>query len=254
MKVDIKTKAEIDKMREACRLTAEVRDLCAAKIEPGMTTKNIHDIVLDFCRKNKVTASFLGYMGYPGALCVSINDEVIHGIPSERRIIMPGDLVKIDVGVCKNGFNGDTARTIPIGICDPDILRLVETTKRCLAAGIQAVGPGVHIGDIGAAVQEIAEKEGFGVVRDFVGHGVGRKVHEEPQVPNYGKRGKGMILRPGMTIAIEPMITLGDYRVEVLEDEWTVVTRDGSMAAHFEHTVAVTEDGYEVLTLPADYP
>ena len=254
MKVDIKTKAEIGKMREACRLTAEVRDLCAAKIEPGMTTKDIDDIVRDFCRKNNVIASFLGYMGYPGAVCTSINDEVIHGIPSERRIIMPGDLVKIDVGIGKNGFNGDTARTIPVCVSDPDILRLVETTKRCLAAGIKAVGPGAHIGDIGAAVQAVAESEGFGVVRDFVGHGVGRKVHEDPQVPNYGKRGKGAVLRPGMTIAIEPMITLGDYRVEVLEDDWTVVTRDGSPAAHFEHTVAVTDDGCEILTLPADYP
>jgi methionyl aminopeptidase len=238
-------------MREACRLTAEVRDLCASKIGPGMTTKDIHDIVLDFCRRNKVTASFLGYMGYPGALCVSINDEVIHGIPSEHRIIMPGDLVKIDVGICKNGFNGDTACTIPIGVSDPDILRLVETTKRCLAAGIKAVRPGAHIGDIGAAVQEIAEREGFGVVRDFVGHGIGKELHEDPSVPNFGTPGRGVRLLPGMTIAVEPMINQGTWEVNQLSDGWTIVTKDGKLAAHFEHTIAITKDGEcMILTLP----
>lgn len=254
MKIDIKTKAEIARMREACRLTAEVRDICAAKIEPGMSTKDVDNMVIDFCKRNKVSASFLGYCGYPGAICVSINDEVIHGIPSQRRIIMPGDLVKLDVGVFKNGFHGDSARTVAVGITDPKVLHLMETTKRCLAAGIKAAGPGVHLGDVGAAIQAVADAEGFGVVRDFVGHGVGRKVHEDPQVPNYGVRGKGFVLKPGMTIAIEPMITMGDYHVEILEDDWTVVTADGSLAAHFEHTVAITDDGCEVLTLPADYP
>lgn len=241
-------------MREACRLTAEVRDLAAAAVRPGATTADIDAVVRNFCKERKVAASFLGYEGYPGALCVSINDEIIHGIPSPHRMIMPGDLVKVDVGVCKHGFNGDTARTVAVGVTDPKLLDLVETTKKCLAAGIAAAGPGVHLGDVGAAIQEVAESKGYGVVRDYIGHGVGRTIHEDPPVPNYGKRGKGFILKPGMTIAIEPMITLGTYKVDVLEDEWTVVTRDGSMAAHFEHTVLITDDGAEILTLPADYP
>lgn len=254
MKVDIKTKAEIELMREACRLSAEVRDLAARACVPGATTADVDDVVRKFCRERKVAASFLGYCGYPGALCVSINDEVIHGIPSRKRMIMPGDLVKVDVGIAIHGFNGDTARTVAVGVSDPRKLELVETTKAALAAGIAAAGPGVHLGDVGAAIQAVAEAKGFGVVREYVGHGVGRTIHEDPQVPNYGKPGKGFVLKPGMTIAIEPMITMGTYKVDVLDDEWTVVTRDGSVAAHFEHTVAITEDGAEILTLPADYP
>lgn len=254
MKVDIKNKADIERMREACRITAEMRDLCANSIEPGMTTQDVNDVALDFCRRNHVKASFLGYAGFPGAICVSINDEVIHGIPTKSRIIMPGDVVKVDVGCYKNGFNGDTARTVMVGVSDPDIIRLCETTKKCLAAGIAAAGPGVHLGDVGYAIQQVAEREGLGVVRDYIGHGVGRTIHEDPPVPNYGVKGKGFVLKPGMTIAIEPMITLGTHKVEVLDDDWTVVTQDGSIAAHFEHTVAITDDGCEVLTLPADYP
>jgi methionyl aminopeptidase len=254
VKVDIKSKAEIDRMREACRMTAEIRDICAAAVAPGVTTGEIDDLVVDYCSRHGVKASFYKYMGFPGHLCVSLNDEVIHGIPNRNRVIMPGDLVKTDVGIFKNGFHGDTSRTVAIGVTDPEVLRLVETTKRCLAAGIAAAGPGVHHGDVGWAIEKVALDAGFGVVRDWIGHGVGRTVHEDPQVPNYGKRGKGYVLRPGMTIAIEPMITLGDYRVDVLDDDWTVVTRDGSPAAHFEHTVAVTDNGYEILTLPADYP
>lgn len=254
MKVDVKSRAQLAKMREACRLTAEVRDLAAAAVVPGASTGDIDEVVRAFCRKNSVAASFLGYCGFPGALCVSINDEIIHGIPSKQRMIMPGDVVKVDVGVCKYGYNGDTARTVPVGVTDPRILDLIETTKRCLAAGIATAGPGVHLGDVGAAIQAVAEERGFGVVRDYIGHGVGRTIHEDPPVPNYGRPGKGFVLKPGMTIAIEPMITLGTHKVEVLDDEWTVVTEDGSIAAHFEHTVAITDDGCEVLTLPADYP
>ena len=254
MKIDIKSKAQIDRMREACRLTAEVRDLAAAAVVPGATTGDIDDVVRSFCLKNRVAASFLGYCGFPGALCVSINDEIIHGIPSKSRMIVPGDVVKVDVGICKNGYNGDTARTVLVGVTDKRIIDLADTTRRCLAAGIAACGPGVHLGDVGAAIQAVAEEKGYGVVRDYIGHGVGRTIHEEPPVPNYGKPGKGTILRPGMTIAIEPMITLGTYKVNVLEDEWTVVTQDGSVAAHFEHTVAITDDGCEILTVPADYP
>ena len=256
MKVDIKTKAQIDRMREACRMSAEIRDICASAVAPGVTTGEIDDLVIDYCRKHNVKASFYGYADFPGHICVSINDEVIHGIPSHHRVIMPGDLVKTDVGIFKNGYNGDTSRTVALGVTDPLVLKLVETTKQCLKAGISACGPGVHLGDVGYAIEKVAVDAGFGVVRDWIGHGVGRTVHEDPQVPNYGKPGTKLVLKPGMTIAIEPMITITKQgeRTDVLEDGWTVVTRDRCLAAHFEHTVAITDDGCEVLTLPADYP
>jgi methionyl aminopeptidase len=255
MKVDIKTKAEIERMREACRMSAEVRDLAAAAVAPGVTTAEIDAVVRDYCRKNKVAASFFGYNGFPGSICVSVNDEVIHGIPG-RRMILPGDLVKCDVGVFTHGFNGDTSRTVMVGVTDPAVIRLVETTKKCLAAGIAAAGPGVHLGDVGWAIQKVAEDAGFGVVRDWIGHGVGRTVHEPPEVPNFGKPGTKLVLKPGMTIAIEPMITLTPEgaKTYVADDDWTVITCDHSMAAHFEHTVVITDDGAEVLTVPADYP
>ena len=237
-------------------MSAEIRDICAAAVAPGMTTGDIDDLVIEYCAKHGVKASFYGYEGFPGHICVSINDEVIHGIPSRHRVIMPGDLVKTDVGILKNGFNGDTSRTVALGVTDPEALRLVETTKKCLAAGIAAAGPGVHLGDVGAAIEKVATEAGFGVVRDWIGHGVGRTVHEKPDVPNYGKPGKGFVLRPGMTIAIEPMITMtkAGERTDVLDNQWTVVTKDRCLSAHFEHTVAITDDGCEVLTLPADYP
>lgn len=256
MKVDIKSKREIELMREACRMSAEIRDICADAVKPGMTTGEIDDLVVAYCKKHNVKASFYQYAGFPGHLCVSINDEVIHGIPSRNRLIMPGDLVKTDVGIQKNGFNGDTSRTVMLGVTDPEVVRLVETTKKCLKAGIDAAGPGVHIGDVSYAIQRVAEEAGFGIVRDWIGHGVGRTVHEDPEVPNYGKPGTKLVLKPGMTIAIEPMITMtkGGEKTYVLNDDWTVVTRDNSLSAHFEHTVAITDDGAEILTLPADYP
>ena len=256
MKVDIKTKAEIDRMREACRMSAEIRDICADAVKPGVTTGEIDDLVVAYCEKHKVRASFYKYAGFPGHLCVSLNDEVIHGIPSHNRVIMPGDLVKTDVGIFTKGFNGDTSRTVMVSVSDPETIRLVETTKACLKAGIAACGPGVHLGDVGYAIQKVAEDAGFGVVRDWIGHGVGRTVHEDPQVPNYGKPGTKVVLRPGMTIAIEPMISMtkAGEKTDVLSNNWTVVTRDRSLSAHFEHTVAITDDGCEILTLPADYP
>ncbi len=256
MKVDIKTKAEIDRMRVACRMSAEIRDICANAVEPGMRTADIDALVKDYCIKNKVKAAFFGYAGFPGYICVSVNDEVIHGIPGDR-MIMPGDLVKCDVGINTLGYNGDTSRTVMVGVSDPEVIRLVETTKKCLAAGIAAAGPGVHLGDVGYAIQKVAEDAGFGVVRDWIGHGVGRTVHEDPEVPNYGKPGTKLVLKPGMTIAIEPMITLTKAGEKTFVDKsngWTVYTKDHCMAAHFEHTVAITDDGSEVLTVPADYP
>ena len=256
MKIDIKSKAEIDRMREACRMTAEIRDICASAVAPGVTTGEIDDLVVEYCSRHNVKASFYKYMGFPGHLCVSLNDEVIHGIPSRNRVIMPGDLVKTDVGIFKNGFHGDTSRTVAIGVTDPEVLRLVEVTKQCLAAGIAAAGPGVHLGDVGYAIEKVALDAGFGVVRDWIGHGVGRTVHEDPQVPNYGKPGTKLVLKPGMTFAIEPMISMTKKgeKTYVLDDDWTVVTADNCLSAHFEHTVAITDDGCEVLTLPADYP
>ncbi len=243
-------------MREACRRSAEIRDICADAVRPGVTTGEIDDLVVAYCAKHSVKASFFGYGGFPGHLCVSLNDEVIHGIPSRSRVIMPGDLVKTDVGIAANGFNGDTSRTVALGVTDPEVLRLVETTKRCLAAGIAAAGPGVHLGDVGYAIAKVAFDAGFGVVRDWIGHGVGRTVHEGPDVPNYGQIGTKTVLRPGMTIAIEPMIvmTKKGEKTEILSDGWTVVTKDRCLSAHFEHTVAITDDGCEILTLPADYP
>ncbi len=256
MKVDIKNREQINRMREACRMSAEIRDICAAAVAPGVTTAEIDDLVVSYCEKHHVKASFHGYGGFPGHICVSINDEVIHGIPSPHRVIMPGDLVKTDVGILKDGYNGDTSRTVALGVTDPEVLRPVETTLACLNAGIVACGPGVHLGDLGYAIQQVAEAAGFGIVRDWIGHGVGRNVHEDPEVPNCGKPGTKLVLRPGMTIAIEPMITLTKKgeKTDVLENNWTVVTRDRCMAAHFEHTVAITDDGCEILTLPADYP
>ena len=256
MKVDVKSRAEIDRMREACRMSAEIRDICAAAVAPGVTTGEIDALVVDYCQRNHVRAGFYDYHGYPGHLCVSINDEVIHGIPSPHRVIVPGDLVKTDVGIFKDGFNGDTSRTVAVGVTDPEVLRLVETTKACLKAGIAACGPGVHLGDVGYAIEQVAVAAGFGAVRNWIGHGVGRTIHEDPEVPNYGKPGTKLVLRPGMTIAIEPMITMtkAGEATDVLSDGWTVVTRDRCLSAHFEHTVAITDDGCEILTLPADYP
>ena len=205
-------------------------------------------ILLCSMLRNKVKASFYKYAGFPGHICVSINDEVIHGIPNRHRVIMPGDLVKTDVGIFKNGFHGDTSRTVALCVSDPEVLRLVETTKKCLAAGIATAGPGVHLGDVGHAIQKVAEDAGFGVVRDWIGHGVGRTVHEDPEVPNFGTPGRGPRLYSGMVIAIEPMVNAGSYEVKELKDGWTVVTCDGSLSAHYEHTVAITSNGVILMT------
>ena len=252
----LKTNRELALMREACIISAGALKLAGEAVEPGVTTAEIDKIAFDYIKKCGAEPNFLNYNGYPATACISINDEVIHGIPSRNRVIMPGDLVKTDVGILKNGFNGDTSRTVALGVTDPQVMKLVETTKKCLKAGIAACGPGVHLGDVGHAIQEVAEAAGFGVVRDWIGHGVGRDVHEDPEVPNFGKPGKGFVLKPGMTIAIEPMITLTKKgeKTDVLENDWTVVTRDRCLSAHFEHTVAITTSGCEVLTLPADYP
>jgi methionyl aminopeptidase len=195
-----------------------------------------------------VKAAFKGYHGYPCVLCTSVNSEVVHGIPSPKRVLQEGDIVSVDFGVVVDGFYGDAAITVPVGEIDASKARLLKVTEASLQAGIAAVKPGATLGDVGAAVQGVVESEGFSVVRDFVGHGIGVQMHEDPQVPNYGQPGKGMKLRPGMVIAIEPMVNIGKPDVMVLDDGWTAVAKDGSMSAHFEHTVAVTDTGARILT------
>ena len=248
MKIQLKNKAELDAMRVSCRLTGQVLRQVAEAVQPGMTTGDLDELTRELIKKTGGRPSFLNYNGYPGAICISINDEVIHGIPG-KRVVLPGDIVSLDVGVCYDGFHGDSARTVMVGVTDPDVIRLVETTRKALEAGIAAARPGGHLYDISHAVQVVAEAAGCSVVREFVGHGVGRHLHEDPQVPNYGSPGHGPVLKPGMTIAIEPMVNLGRPGVRVLDDDWTVVTRDGQPSAHFEHTVAVLEEKVEILTL-----
>ena len=248
MKIPLKSAAELEAMRTSCRMTAEVLNQVAAAVQPGITTGELDALTRRLIEGMKAKPSFLGYNGYPGAICISINDEVIHGIPG-RRVVLPGDVVSLDVGVYYKGFHGDSATTVMVGVTDPDVIRLVETSKRALEAAIAAAKPGGHLSDVSHAVESIARASGCEVVREFVGHGVGRHLHEDPQVPNYGAPGRGPILKPGMTLAIEPMVNLGRPEVVVLDDKWTVVTRDGKPSAHFEHTVAVLEEGVEVLTL-----
>jgi len=228
------------------RFFEEVKPL----ILPGVSTWDLEMFADRFIARNGVRSAFKGYMGYPAHLCASINEEVVHGIPSKGRVLREGDILSIDFGIVREGFYGDSAMTFPVGAVNGVSSRLLAATERSLAAGIVEVRPGNRLGDVSAAVQEVAEAEGFSVVRDFVGHGIGRSLHEDPQIPNFGKRGVGPKLMPGMTLAIEPMVNAGGWTVEVLADGWTVVTRDRSRSAHFEHTVAVTVDGHRILSLP----
>lgn len=238
---------ELDAMRVSGRLAGDVLRQVAAAVVPGMVTRDLDELARRLIGERGATPSFLGYRGFPAALCVSVNEEVIHGIPGARRIL-PGDVVSIDVGVFYQGFHGDTATTVLVGVSDPDILRLVDATRRARDAGIAAVRPGAKLGDVSHAVEQMVRQTGCSVVRDFVGHGIGRQLHEDPQIPNYGSPGRGPVLKVGMTLCIEPMVNLGRPDVSVLRDGWTVVTQDGRPSAHFEHTVAVGEDGAEILT------
>jgi len=242
-----KKPVELEQMRVSGRMAACVLNTVAEKIAVGVTTAELDAYAAELIRGMGGIASFYGYQGYPGHLCVSVNEEVVHGVPG-RRIIRDGDIVSLDVGVTFNGFIGDCALTVPVGTVAEPVLRLVEITRKALLAGIAKAVQGNRLGDISHAVQKTAEAGGFSVVRKFVGHGVGREMHEEPQIPNFGPPGKGPLLRKGMTLAIEPMINLGRHNVKVLNDGWTVVAADGQPSAHFEFTVAVGEKEPEVLT------
>lgn len=243
-----KTASEIEHMRRAGRVVAEALRVLVAAVRPGMTTRDLDAIGEREIRGRGAIPSFKGYRGFPATLCTSINHEVVHGIPGER-VLKEGDLVKIDCGAVVEGFHGDSAITVPVGEISDEAAKLVETTERALWAGIQEARAGSRVGDIGHAVQTVAEGAGFAVVREYVGHGIGRALHEEPPIPNYGQPGKGLLLEEGLVIAIEPMVNAGTFETRLLGDGWTVVTADGALSAHFEHTVAVTSEGPEVLTV-----
>lgn len=239
----LKTRREIDLMREAGRIAARALKLAGEAVAPGVTTAEIDAMARKYIEKQGAVPSFLNYNGFPAAACISINHEVIHGIPSRNRVIQEGDLVSIDLGATLNGFVGDNAATFMAGNVSEEAERLCQTTQESLVAGLQMAVAGNRLGDIGHAVQKYCESRGFSVVRDYTGHGVGKKLHEDPSVPNYGTPGRGVRLLPGMTIAVEPMVNEGVARIDQLQDGWTVVTADGKLSAHFEHTIAITKDG-----------
>jgi len=245
----LRTADEVARIREACQVVREVLDELAAACTAGVTTLELDHLAASGARSRGASPAFLGYHGYPASLCISVNDEVVHGIPSPDRVLAEGDLVGLDFGVVLDGWYGDSARTVLVGKGSAAAARLAEACRGALETAIAAARPGGSVGDIGAAVQAFVEPRGFSVVRDFVGHGIGRRLHEPPQVPNVGIPGTGVRLRPGMVLAIEPMVNAGTAEVETLDDGWTAVTADGSLSAHFEHTVAVTEKGPEILSL-----
>jgi methionyl aminopeptidase len=249
--IPIKSPKEIDKMRQACRTASEVLERVVDLVRPGISTKEVDQAAADLMAEAGVQSAFLGYrLGhrvFPGNICISLNDEIVHGIGSQRRI-QYGDIVKLDIGVIQDGWVGDTAFTVAVGMIDERTERLLRVTEIALRRAIETMQEGVRLGDVCATIEEIATRESFNVVREFVGHGVGRKLHEEPQVPNYGRRGSGPRLKAGMTLAIEPMINSGTAAVKLLDDGWTVCTADGMPSAHFEHTVLITREEPEILT------
>lgn len=248
--VVIKTKREIDLMREAGKISARALKLAGEAVEPGVTTKEIDDVVKKYMESQGAKSWFLGYGGFPASACISVNNVVIHGIPNEKIVLKSGDIVSIDTGACLNGFNGDNAWTYPCGDISKEARNLLDATKESLFEAIHIAKIGARIGDIGNTVQSYVEARGYSVVRNFVGHGIGTKPHEDPAVPNYGEAGRGMRLSEGMTIAIEPMVNMGSCDVKVLDDGWTTVTEDGKLSAHFEKTIAITRDGPIILTDP----
>ena len=249
--IPIKSAREVEKMRQACRSASEILDRVSDLVRPGISTKEIDEAAAAFMQEARVKSAFLGYrLGhrvFPGYICISLNDEVVHGIASQRRV-QYGDIVKLDIGVIEDGWVGDTAATVAVGMVDERVDLLMRVTENALERAIRIAHEGTRLGDICAEIEDEARRNRFSVVREFVGHGVGRKLHEEPQIPNYGKRGSGPRLKAGMTLAIEPMVNLGTATVRLLDDGWTVVTADGLPSAHFEHTVLITKDEPEILT------
>ena len=245
--ITIKSPQELALMRQAGEIVGETLNLLKRSVEPGMTTRDLDRIAFKEITRRGAVPTFKGYRGFPATICASVNEEIVHGIPS-KRVIKEGDIIKVDVGATYKGLIGDAAVTIPVGQIAAPLLELMQDTRQGLEAGIRAAVPGARIGDIGAAIQAYGESRGYGVVREFVGHGVGRFLHEDPQVPNYGEPGRGPLLRAGMCIAIEPMFNLGDWRTKIMDDQWTVVTADGKLSSHFEHSIAITEQGPEILT------
>jgi len=245
--IKVKSLHEIQKMRAAGRIVAEVFEIIKPHIVPGITTMELDKIAAEHIKKSGATCSFYNYSGYPGHVCISVNDEVIHGIPS-KRVLRDGDIVSVDVGACIEGYHGDAARTFAVGEISPEAKKLIDVTEKSFFAGIEFAKPGFRLGDISANIQKVVESNGFSVVRDFIGHGIGSALHEDPEVPNYGTAGRGPRLVPGMTIAVEPMVNTGTYKVNTLSDDWTVVTADGKLSAHYENTILITNDGAEILT------
>ena len=247
--VHVKSDKEIELMREPCKIVRDTLAFVGSKICAGMSTKEIDELVERYIRASGAYPSCLGYGGFPASACVSVNETVVHGIPSEDRFIKEGDIVSVDLCAYKNGYHGDACRTFKIGKVSPEVEKLVQVTEECFFKAIEGLRAGSALYDIGYRVQKHAESNGFGVVRGYTGHGIGKEMHEDPSVPNYGKLGTGMRLREGTVLCIEPMITLGDWKVKILPDEWTAVTVDGKPAAHYENTVVIRKDGVEILTL-----
>ena len=247
--VQLKTARELSLMRDACRISAMALRAAGEAVRPGVSTKEIDTIVRRFIEKQGATPSFLGYGGFPASACISVNSVVIHGIPNSSTVLREGDIVSVDVGAFYRGYHGDNAYTFPCGRISANAQSLLDATRESLYKGIEQAVAGNRIGDIGSAVQRYVESRGYSVVRNYVGHGVGANLHEDPSVPNYGTAGRGLRLLPGMTIAIEPMVNEGTHYVRVKNDKWTVVTADGRLSAHFEHTIAITPDGPKIMTI-----
>jgi len=249
MSISIKTAREIEKMRRAGELLEKVHDELGRAIHPGMSTWEINKLGEEMIRSFGCTPNFLNYNGYPASICVSVNEEVVHGIPSKKRILKEGDIVSLDAGLIYEGYHSDAARTHAVGEISPEARKLVDVTKQCFYEGIKFAKAGNHLNDISTAIQAYAEKFGYGVVRELVGHGIGTHLHEDPEVPNFATKRRGILLQPGMTLAIEPMINAGTPDTKILSDGWTAVTKDKSLSAQFEHSIGVTATGYEIFTL-----
>lgn len=247
--ITIKSAQQIEKMRASARITRDALLLLEQHIKPGVTTAQLNKIAHDFILSKGAKPNFLHYNGFPASICASVNDEVVHGIPEKGRVLREGDIISIDMGAVKDGFHSDAARTFPVGKISPEAQRLIDVTKQSFFEGIKTLKHGAKLGDLSFTIQSYVEDNGYSVVRDLVGHGIGQNLHEDPSVPNFGKAGRGVTLAAGMTLAIEPMVNAGRYEVSVLDNDWTVVTDDGSLSAHYENTVLITRDGYEILTL-----